>query len=94
MLNVHMQTKHPHFHFYHSGTLFKFLEKLKSINSIIHSFGSRVCIGKRLANLEIEVLVARLIRDYKLEWNLPELKFKAGVVNIPDGDIKFKMTKV
>jgi hypothetical protein len=44
--------------------------------------------------LEIEVLVSRIIRDYKLEWNIPDLKFKVVIVNIPDGDIKFKMTKI
>jgi cytochrome P450 family 12 len=57
-------------------------------------FGSRVCIGKRLANLEIEVLLTRLIRDYKIEWNYPDLKFKVAILNIPDGDLKFKFTKV
>ncbi|KAG5678463.1 hypothetical protein PVAND_008135 [Polypedilum vanderplanki] len=57
-------------------------------------FGSRVCIGKRLANLEMEVLITRLIRDYKIEWNYPELKFKVAIVNIPDGALKFKITKI
>jgi cytochrome P450 len=60
----------------------------------LNRFGARVCIGKRLANLEMEVLITRLIRDYKVEWNHPDLKFKVAIVNIPDGALKFKLTKV
>ena len=57
-------------------------------------FGPRMCVGKRLAELEIEVLVSRIIRDYKLEWNHPDIKIKSVLVNIPEGDLKFKFTEV
>lgn len=57
-------------------------------------FGSRMCVGKRLAELEIEVLITRLVRDFKIEWNYPDLKFKTAILNIPDGDLKFKFTEV
>lgn len=53
-------------------------------------FGPRICIGKRFAELEIEVLVARLMREFRVEWNHPDLKFKSTLVNIPDGPLKFK----
>lgn len=39
-------------------------------------FGSRMCVGRRFAELEIEVVVSRIIREFKLEWNQPPLKFK------------------
>jgi cytochrome P450 family 12 len=58
-------------------------------------FGARMCVGKRFAELEIEVLVTRIIRDYKIEWNHPEeMKIKSVLVNVPDGDLKFKLTEV
>lgn len=57
-------------------------------------FGARMCVGRRLAELEIEVLVTRFIRDYKLEWNHSDLKIKSVLINIPEGDLKFKITKV
>lgn len=57
-------------------------------------FGARMCVGRRLAELEIEVLVTRIIRDYKIEWNYPDMKIKSVLVNIPDGDLKFKFTEV
>lgn len=57
-------------------------------------FGARMCVGKRFAELEIEVLVTRLVRDYKIEWNYPDMMIKSVLVNIPDGDLKFKFTEV
>lgn len=57
-------------------------------------FGARVCVGKRIAEMELEVLFTRLIRDYKIEWNYPDLKIKSALLNIPISDLKFKITKV
>jgi len=57
-------------------------------------FGARMCAGKRLAELEIEILVTRIIRDYRIEWNHPDMKIKSVLVNIPDGDLKFKFTEI
>lgn len=57
-------------------------------------FGSRMCIGRRFAELEIEVLVSRMIREFKLEWNQPDLKYKSISINIPEGPLKFKLTEV
>jgi cytochrome P450 family 12 len=58
-------------------------------------FGARMCVGKRFAYLEIEVLLTRIIRGYKVEWtSLEEMKIKSVLVNIPDGDLKFKFTEV
>jgi len=57
-------------------------------------FGARMCVGRRLAELEIEVLVSRLVRDFKIEWNHADMKIKSYLVNIPDGDLKFKFTEI
>ncbi|KAG5675033.1 hypothetical protein PVAND_004972 [Polypedilum vanderplanki] len=53
-------------------------------------FGSRMCIGRRLAELEIEVLIANVIRNFKLEWHHPDMKIKSTFVNLPISDLKFK----
>lgn len=55
-------------------------------------FGSRMCVGRRFAELEIEVLISRLLREFKLEWNQPDLKYKSAIINLPDGPLKFKIT--
>ncbi|CRK87076.1 CLUMA_CG000842, isoform A [Clunio marinus] len=57
-------------------------------------FGPRKCVGHRIAELEIEVLLTRIIRDYKVEWHYPDMKIRSVMVNIPDGDLKFKFTEV
>lgn len=57
-------------------------------------FGSRFCAGKRIAEMEIEVFMSRLFRNYKVEWHHSDLKMKATLVVIPDGDLKFKMIKL
>lgn len=57
-------------------------------------FGARMCIGKRIAEMEIEVLLTRLIRDYKIEWEYPDMKIKSALVNLPVSDLKFKVSKV
>lgn len=59
-----------------------------------YGFGSRMCIGKRIAQLQLEVILMRIIRDYKVEWNYGPIKFKSGLINIADGEMKFKFTKL
>lgn len=57
-------------------------------------FGPRMCIGRRFAELEIEILTARLVREFNLEWNRPDLKFKTYTFNLPADPLKFKITDV
>ena len=53
-----------------------------------------MCVGRRLADLEIEVLIFKLIRNYKIEWHHADLKIKSVLLNIPDGDLQFKMIEL
>lgn len=52
-------------------------------------FGSRMCIGRRLAELEMQVLTIRLIRNFEVQWTHPELKMKNEMVNSFHGPLKF-----
>lgn len=54
-------------------------------------FGPRTCIGKRIAELEMETLLARLLRRYKISW-LAEtpLQYESTIILSPHGDIRFK----
>lgn len=56
--------------------------------------GARNCVGHVIAKMEMEVLIARLIRNYRLEWHHPEMTVKSVLVNIPDCDLKFSMIDV
>lgn len=57
-------------------------------------FGARSCIGKRLAMMEMEILVCRMVRKYDIGWNYGELKYRATLVNIPANDLKFQLKEV
>lgn len=57
-------------------------------------YGVRFCAGKRIAEMELEVFISRLLRNYKIEWNYEEMKIKAAMVNLPAVDLKFKFTKI
>jgi len=58
-------------------------------------FGPRTCIGKRIAELEIETLLVRLLRSYKVSW-LPEtpIEYESTIILSPCGDIRFKLEPV
>lgn len=57
-------------------------------------YGARFCVGKRVAEMELEVFLSRLISSYKIEWHHADLGVKATLVVIPEGDLKFRMINV
>lgn len=68
-------------------------------NSYIHPFaslpyghGPRMCLGRRFADLEMQILIAKLIRNYKLEFHHEPLDYKVTFMYAPHGDLRFKLT--
>lgn len=57
-------------------------------------YGPRMCLGRRFAEIEIEVLIIRMIREFEITWNYPELKFKSKTLNFPADPLKFKFENV
>lgn len=57
-------------------------------------YGPRFCVGKRIAEMEIESFISRIFRRFKVEWNQPDMKVKLTMVLLPDSELKFKLTKV
>lgn len=58
-------------------------------------FGPRMCIGKRIVEMELELGIARLIRNFNVEFNYPtENAFKSVLINVPNIPLKFKFTDV
>ena len=57
--------------------------------------GARICIGKRLAELELEIIVANLLRNFEVEFNYDASKpFKANFINIPGIPMRFKFKDI
>ncbi|XP_050322357.1 probable cytochrome P450 12b2, mitochondrial [Bactrocera neohumeralis] len=58
-------------------------------------FGPRTCIGKRLAELEMETLLVRLIRNYRVTWvGEKPLEYVNDLILRPAGEMKFKFEKL
>ncbi|XP_029727599.1 probable cytochrome P450 12a4, mitochondrial [Aedes albopictus] len=56
--------------------------------------GPRTCVGRRLAMLEMEILLARITRLFEYRWNYGDLKIQTTLVNTPVNDLKFQMVEV
>lgn len=52
-------------------------------------FGPRMCVGKRFAEMEIETLIARIVRNFQIEWHHPDLKFTFTTLNVPADKLLF-----
>lgn len=56
-------------------------------------FGPRICIGQRLISLQINILAARMVQQYKWKF-LNDIKTKAMLVHCLDGHVDIELEKV
>nr|AGI92295.1 cytochrome P450 CYP302A1 [Sogatella furcifera]AGU16444.1 cytochrome P450 CYP302A1 [Sogatella furcifera] len=62
--------------------------------SIPFSHGSRVCVAKKIAELDMIVLLLKLCRRYKMEWKgAPKVGMRTVLVHQPDTPIRIKFTE-
>lgn len=68
----------------------------KDLNAFIYlpfGFGPRMCVGKRIVDLEMELTVANLVRNFHIEYNYPtEKPYKCRFLYKPNIPLKFKFT--
>lgn len=57
-------------------------------------YGPRSCLGRRIAQQELEVMIAKIIRNFKLDWHQPEMKFKTVLFYGIDRPLKLTVTLV
>jgi len=53
-------------------------------------FGPRMCIGRRFAELEIETLMTKVIRNFTVEYDY-EMQFTFKLIRTPASPLKFRM---
>ncbi|XP_013107497.2 cytochrome P450 CYP12A2 [Stomoxys calcitrans] len=73
-------------------------QDLKPRNPFVYfpfGFGARSCIGRRIVEMELELAVARLVRNFHIEFNhSTENAFKSLLIRVPNIPLKFKFTDV
>jgi cytochrome P450 len=67
-------------------------ERLHRFASLPYGHGARMCLGRRFADLEMQILLAKMIRKYKLEFEHEPLDYEVTFMYAPKGELKFKMT--
>ena len=69
-------------------------ESLKVSNPFVFTpfgFGPRMCIGKRIVDMELELGIARILRHFRVEFNYPtDNAFKSLIINVPNIPLRFK----
>ena len=55
-------------------------------------FGPRMCIGRRFAELELQVLVVKLLQKFKIEYHHEPVGLVTPFLVKPDRDIKMKFS--
>ncbi|XP_046394776.1 probable cytochrome P450 49a1 [Ischnura elegans] len=56
-------------------------------------FGVRMCVGKRFAEMEMEILVAKLVRNFRVEYLYGEVTMASRLINMIKDPLKFKLTE-
>lgn len=69
----------------------------KSSNPFVYlpfGHGPRACVGRRFAEMELNVLVTRLVCQFHIEFNHPRPKYRHSFVSSPIGDLKYKLIEI
>lgn len=69
----------------------------KNVNAFVtlpFGFGPRSCVGKRLANLEMQVMLAKMVRSFVLEWPHKDMKFLTTLTHGIGEPLKLRVTPV
>nr|ARA91625.1 cytochrome P450 monooxygenase [Pieris rapae] len=58
--------------------------------SLPFGFGRRMCLGRRFAELEMHVMICKIIQNYKMEYHHKPLDYHIYPMYTPDGPLKIK----
>lgn len=67
-------------------------QKIHPFVSLPFGFGRRMCVGRRFAEIELNMILAKIFRKYKVEYNSGELVYKVNSTYIPESPLNFKLT--
>ncbi|XP_059479867.1 probable cytochrome P450 301a1, mitochondrial [Neocloeon triangulifer] len=68
-------------------------EKANPFVTLPFGHGARKCIGMRFASLELEMVLAKMIRRYNWRYEHGEMNYQTFLVHVPMDPLKFKVTE-
>lgn len=66
-------------------------EEAHAFASIPFGFGPRMCLGRRLAELEIYLFICKLLQRFQIEYNQGPLEMYQKLIMVPDKPVKIKL---
>ncbi|GJQ77283.1 putative cytochrome P-450 [Trypoxylus dichotomus] len=66
------------------------LSKHHPFTSLPFGYGKRMCLGRRFADLEIQTIIAKIIRRYKIEYHHKKLDYYVHPMYTPKGSLKLR----
>ena len=66
----------------------------KAFANLPFGHGARGCIGRRIAELELQLLVARVCQSWSLRSNNQRVEYTQRMVGVPDKPISFHLTAI
>nr|QST15059.1 CYP362A6 protein [Diaphanosoma celebensis] len=57
-------------------------------------FGTRMCIGRRLAEMEMWQLTVKCMQNFRVEYDYEDIGCEFRMVNVPDKPLKFKLIDI
>eukprot|EP00095_Tigriopus_kingsejongensis_P005254 maker-scaffold353_size198981-snap-gene-0.38 protein:Tk05254 transcript:maker-scaffold353_size198981-snap-gene-0.38-mRNA-1 annotation:"hypothetical protein DAPPUDRAFT_319971" len=60
--------------------------------SLPFSHGPRMCVGKRFAELEIQICMIKLLKNFQIEWrgDVERVDYKWKLLNVPTHELRFQ----
>lgn len=68
-------------------------EAIHPFVSLPFGFGKRMCIGKKLSEMEMASLIVEIIRRFRVGWTGGELQIKSDTLIFPDGELPFTFNR-
>ncbi|KDR23725.1 probable cytochrome P450 301a1, mitochondrial isoform X2 [Zootermopsis nevadensis] len=61
--------------------------------SLPFGYGRRMCLGRRFADLEIQMVIAKMIQTFRIEYHYEKLQYRIHPMYTPDGPLRFKLVE-
>ncbi|XP_068633054.1 probable cytochrome P450 49a1 [Battus philenor] len=68
--------------------------KAHPMTTLPFGFGVRSCIGRRIAEIEIETFIKQLLQDVRVTWDGPKLKVVTKLMNKLEKPFYFKFQRI